>query len=206
MSHAKVGPAPGAARRPVSRPELPNATNRQQILLAGLLLAIGGIWTVVPLLALLAGARPPLPHLGPVGVGVLLAIGVGQVLWGLDLLVRRKTLVIDQTNLHVSVRGLLGVRRWSEPLANYRGLRHRRERVHHRYGWRIVHRLQLAHPDPAKEIDLIQTSGERRIAAARRQWAEWLGMPVWSADRAAPRRPAPEPERRPIAPKGVPTH
>jgi hypothetical protein len=205
MSQTKVDPVPRAARHSIGPPELPNAANRHQMLLAGLLLVIGGIWIVVPLLALLTGARPPLPDLGTVGSGILLAAGVGQALWGLDLLLRRTTLIIDQSTLQVSVRGLLGARRWREPLANYRGLRHRRERVRHRYGWRVVHRLQLAHPDPAKEIDLVRTSGERRIAAARRQWAEWLDLPIWSADGGAARRPAPEPERRAAAPKGVPT-
>jgi hypothetical protein len=205
MSPTKLSAAPGAARRPIGSPELPDAVSRPQMLLAGLLLAIGGIWIVVPLLALLTGARPPLPDLGTMGVGILLAVGVGQALWGLHLLLWRKTLIIDQNVLHVSVRGLLGVRRWSEPLVNYRGLRHRRERVRHRYGWRVVHRLQLAHPDPAKEIDLVRTSGERRIAAARRQWAEWLDLPVWSADGAASPAPAHAPERRAAAPKGVPT-
>lgn len=205
MLSTKVGPASPAARHSIGAPELPDALSRPQMLLASLLLAIGGIWIAVPLLALLTDARPPLPDLGTVGVGVLVAAGAGQILWGLNLLLRRKTLIIDQNVLHVSVRGLLGVRRWSEPLANYRGLCHRRERVRHRYGWRVVHRLQLAHPDPAKEIDLVRTSGERRIAAARQQWAEWLGLPVWSADGAAPRATSPEPERRAAAPKGVPT-
>ena len=104
----------------------------------------------------------------------------------MDLLLRRTVLTIEQNTVHISVRGLLGVRRWSEPLANYRGLRHRRERVRHRYGWRVVHRLQLAHSDPAKEIELVRTQDERRIAAAQRQWSEWLDLPIWSGIEAAP--------------------
>jgi hypothetical protein len=205
MSQAKIGPPPGAARRPVGPPQLPAAGNREQMLLAGLLLVIGGIWIIVPLLALVTGAPPPLPDLGIFGICVLLAVGAGQALWGLDLLFRRRTLTIDLDSVHVSVRGLLGVRRWSEPLANYRGLRHRRERIRHRYGWRVVHRLQLAHPDPAKEIDLIRTRSERRIAAARQEWAEWLGLPSWSAEGAASRRPPSERERRAVEPDGVPS-
>jgi hypothetical protein len=199
MSEAKGGPLPRAARQLVSAPQLRAAGRREQVLLGGLLLSIGGIWIGVPMLALMSGAPPPLPDLGPFGVCILLAVGAGQALWGLDLLLRRKTLTIDQNTVHVSVRGLMRERRWSEPLANYRGLRHCRERVRHRYGWRIVHRLQLAHPDPAKEVELFRAYGERRIEAARRQWAEWLGLPIWSGDDAVPRRPAREPERRAAA-------
>jgi hypothetical protein len=170
-----------------------------------LLLAIGGIWITVPLLDLISGARPPLPDLGPAGSILLVSIGVGQALWGLDLLLRRKTLTIEQNTLQVSVRGLLGLRRWSEPLANYRGLRHSRERVHHRYGWRTVHRLQLVHSDPAKEIELVRTERERKIAAARRQWSELLDLPVWSGDEAAARQAADVLEGRAAEPDGIAT-
>ena len=202
MPRAKIGPALRAGGQPVDLAELPDAGGGQPALLAGLVLAIGSIWIVVPLVSLLTGAQPPLPDLGTVGICILLTVGVGQVLWGLNLLLRRETLVIDQDTLHVTVRSLAGVRRWSEPLANYRGLRHRRQRVWHRYGWRTVHRLQIAHPDPAKEIELARTWGERRIEALRRQWAELLNLPVWSAEGVAPRR---ESDRRAAEPKGVPT-
>jgi hypothetical protein len=202
MSQAHIVPMSGAARRSVRRQRQPDTGDRQ-LLLGGLLLAVGGIWIMVPLLHLLTGAPPPLPDLGTAGTGILLVVGAGQALCGLDLLLRRKTLTVEQNTVHVSVRGLLGVRRWSEPLVNYRGLRHRRERVRHRYGWRIVHRLQLAHPDPAKELDLIRTLSERRIAAAGRQWSERLGLPVWSGDESAPKRPIDAPERRAIEPNGL---
>jgi hypothetical protein len=204
MSHIQPGPILSAARRPAGSPQQPDSGDRRA-LRAGLLLAIGGIWITVPLLDLVTGAPPPLPDLDTTGSVLLVAIGIGQALWGLDLLLRRKTLTIEQNRLQVSVRGLLGVRRWSEPLANYRGLRHCRERVRHRYGWRIVHRLHLVHPDPAKAIELVQTVREREIAAARRQWSEWLELPVWSGDEAAPRRAANAPEGRAAEPDGIAT-
>ncbi len=204
MSQTKLDPR-RAVRKPAGPPEPPNAAGRRQMLLAALLLVIGGVWIGVPLRALLTGARPPLRDLGIVGMGLLLAAGIGQALWGLNLLARRKTLIIDRNAVHVSVRGLLGVRRWSEPLANYRGLRHRRERIRHRYGLRTLHRLQLAHPDPAKEIELIRTQNERQIAAARRQWAKWLDLPIWSAEGATAGRPAQDHEKRPVEAEGVPT-
>ncbi len=203
MPQANLGSIPRTRRRSPGLPQLADAGDRQQTLLAGLLLAVGSIWMAVPLLDFMTGTPLPFPGLGAVGVAVLLAVGAGQVLWGLDLLLYRKTLTIDHHTVRVSVRGLWSVRRWSEPLANYHGLRHRRERVRHRYGWRIVHRLQLAHRDPAKEIDLLRTRGEPRIAAARRQWSEWLDLPIWSGDVAASRRWADEPERRAVGPNGI---
>jgi hypothetical protein len=204
MSHIQAGPTLSTTRRPAGPPPQQDSGDRRT-LLAWLLLAIGGIWITVPLLDLVTGAPPPLPNLGTAGSALLVAIGIGQALWGLDLLLRRKTLTIEQNTLQVSVGGLLGVRRWSEPLANYRGLRHCRERVHHRYGWRIVHRLQLVHPNPAKEIELVRTERERKIAAARRQWSEWLDLPIWSGDEPAPRRGADAPERRAAEPDGIAT-
>ncbi len=205
MPRAMSGPARRTGGQPLDFSELPGDESPRQTLLAGLVLAVGSIWIVVPLYAFLTGGPPTLPDLGVAGICVLVTVGVGQALWGLNLLLRRETLVVDQATLHVTIRSLAGVRRWSEPLANYRGLRHRRQIVRHRYGWRMVHRLELVHPDPAKEIELARTWGERRIEALRRHWAELLHLPVCSAERDAPRRPAPESDRRAVEPKGVPT-
>ena len=184
MARAEVStpPPPGRA---IDLPGPDLATRRDRMLLGGLILAIGSVWVVLPLLPLISTAPPPLPGLGMAGSCGLIAGGVGQVLWGLDLLIRRRTLIIGQSSLQLSVRGLFGARRWREPLANYRGLRHRHERVRHRYGWRMVYRLELAHPDPARVLCLMSTRDGRRIQACGRQWAERLGLPVLSAESAA---------------------
>ena len=184
MARAEVftPPPPGRA---IDLPGPDQATRRDRMLLGGLILAIGSAWIALPLLPLITGAPPPLPGLGVAGTCGLIALGIGQVLWALDLLIRRRTLIIGQTSLELSVRGLLGARRWHEPLANYRGLRHRCERVRHRYGWRMVHRLELAHPDPTRELCLISTRDGRRIEACGRQWAARLGLPVLPAEGAA---------------------
>lgn len=181
------GPAPtGAGPRP------------DQALLGGLILAMGSIWIAVPLLTLLADGRLPLPGLDTVASCILLAVGAGHVLWALNLLLRRQTLIIDRDVLLMSNRSLLGVRRWREPLAHYHGLRHRRERIRHRYGWRVVHHLELAHADPAKVVCLISTRDEDRLAACKSQWADRLGLPVWSADpSASPEKTADTERRRP---------
>ncbi len=87
--------------------------------------------------------------------------------------------------MQLAERRLTGVRHWREPLAHYRGLRHRRDRIRHRYGWRVVHRLELVHAEPGKSIRLVSTRDERRLAAAARHWARLLGVPLWSATLAA---------------------
>ncbi|HSA80581.1 MAG TPA: hypothetical protein VLE23_07140, partial [Geminicoccaceae bacterium] len=155
----------------------------------GLILAIGSVWIALPLPPLITGAPPAVPSLGVAGTCGLVAVGIGHVLWALDLLLRRHTLIIGQTSLELSARGLFGTRRWREPPANYRGLRQRRQRVYHRYGWRTVYRLELAHPDPSKEFCLISTRDGRWIEACGRQWAARLGLPVLPGESAAaPRR------------------
>jgi hypothetical protein len=184
MAKAEIStpPPPGRA---IDLPGPDQVTRRDRMLLGALFLAIGSVWTVLPLLPPITGAPPALPGLGVAGICGLVAVGVGHILWALELLIRRRTLIIGQSSLELSVRGLLGARRWHEPLANYRGLRHRRERVRHRYGWRVVHRLELAHPDPTKELCLMSTRDQRRIEACGREWAARLGLPVLAAESAA---------------------
>lgn len=204
MAKAEVStpPAPGRA---IDLPGPDLTTRRDRVLLGGLILAVGSLWIALPLLPPVTGAPPPLPGLGGAGICGLVAVGVGQVLWAFDLLIRRRTLIIDQSSLQLSVRGLTGARRWREPLASYRGLRHRPERVRHRYGWRIVHRLELAHPDPAKELCLMSTRDWRRIEACGRQWAARLGLPVLPAESAAPPRMVLDPVSGTAPPKGLAT-
>jgi hypothetical protein len=202
MANAEIStpPPPGRA---IDLPGPDLATRRDRMLLGGLILAVGSVWISLPLLPLITGAPPPLPGLGVAGICSLMAVGVGQVLWALDLLIRRRTLIIDQNSLQLSVRGLLGARRWHEPLANYRGLRHRPERVRHRYGWRVVHRLELAHPDPAKELCLMSTRDGRWIEACGRQWAARLGLPVLPAESAASPRMVIDPVPGSVTPKAL---
>jgi hypothetical protein len=178
--HQTSGPHPASVGR---------SAESDGLLLGLLILAIASVWIAVPLLALLGG-RPALPELGVVGHGILLAIGIAQLLWALDLLLRRETLTIDEGTLQLAERRLTGMRHWREPLAHYRGLRHRRDRVRHRYGWRVVHRLELVNAEPAKSICLLSTRDERRLAAAATEWARLLTLPVWSATPAARDRDA----------------
>ena len=154
-------------------------------MLGALLLAIAGVWIVAPLRALLAGEGLWIPALGGPDHMPVVAIGAIFALWGLDHLIGRQEIVIAGGIVRVLTRRVNGVRRWHEPLANYLGLHHRRQRVHHRYGWRIVHRLELAHPEPAKKLCLMSTRDGRRLEACGRQWAAQLGMPVLSAESAA---------------------
>ena len=164
------------------------ARPRDRLLLGALVLAIGGVWIGVPLRALLSGAPPPLPGLGFAGSCALLAVGACHLLWALDLVLRRRTLTVEPSAIQVAVRSLTGVRRWREPLASYRGVRHRRERVYRRYGWRVVHLIELAHPDPARTVHLLSTRDAALAEAVARRWSEALHLPLLAADAAAGRR------------------
>ena len=185
LSGALAGPAtgpagaspPGSGDRPIAAPErrAMRAVASDHSLLGALVLAIAGVWIAVPLLALVEG-REALQNLGLAGSCALVAVGVAQLLWALDLLLRRKTLTLGENALQMAERGLLGVRRWREPIARFRGLRHRRQRVRGPRGFSVVHRLELVHPEPAKSICLLTTRDERRVVAAARQWAQWLGL------------------------------
>jgi hypothetical protein len=190
-SRAAIAGAAAAPPVPGQAIELPppasDATRRDRTLLGLLFLAIGGIWVGLPLHALLSDAPPPLPGLGAAGACALIAVGAGHLLWALDLLLRRHTLTIEESALQVATRGLTGVRRWHEPLANYRGVRCRHQRVYHRYGWRTVHVLELAHADPAKVIVLLSTRDAALAEACARDWASALGLPLLTGGRAAPR-------------------
>ena len=160
--------------------------------LGALLLAIAGVWFAAPLRAVLAGESWSTLILGGPDRLPAVAMGVVFAFWGLDHLVRRQEIIIAGGIVRVLTRRVTGVRRWHEPLANYLGLHHRRRPVHHRYGWRIVHRLELAHPQPAKELCLMSTRDGRQLEACSRQWAAQLSVLVLSADSAA-RDPTPHP-------------
>jgi hypothetical protein len=183
--------SPRSSDRPTAAPlrRAPREVAPDHPLLGALVLAIACVWIAVPLLALAEG-REALQNLGIAGSCALAAVGVAQLLWALDVLLRRKTLTVGENALQMAERSLLGVRRWREPIACFRGLRHRRQRVRGPRGFRVVHRLELVHPEPAKSICLLTTRDERRVAAAARQWAQWLGLP---GSGLRPRRTGAEP-------------
>ncbi len=89
-------------------------------------------------------------------VAVQLAIALifwfGLVIWplrrGLSRLSQRRVLTIDATTVIVDETNLFGRRRWSEPLASYRGLTH-----HVRSSLSgLRHELVLVHPDRARSL------------------------------------------------------
>jgi hypothetical protein len=168
---------PGTAADPLP---LRHTVEPDHPLLGALILLVAGVWIGVPLLAL-ADGRPALPSLGPIGSYSLVAVGIVQLLWALDVLLRRQTLTIAGNALQMAERGLLGVRRWHEPLAHFRGLRHRRQRVRGQHGWRVVHRLELVHAEPSRAICLLRSCDEGRVSEAARRFAHGSGLPTWSA-------------------------
>ncbi len=180
MPGSPIASALPAAER---RGSAPNASpiridRRDDALLGGLALTIATIWIAAGLSALMAHPPAALSSLGATGACLALLVGAGLAVWALDEVLRRQTLAIGTGEIEVTTRRLTGVRRWHEPLAGYVGLRHRRQPVRHRYGWRTEHRIELAHPDPTKVVVLLRTPDEARAEACWRDWAHRLNLPA----------------------------
>jgi hypothetical protein len=148
------------------------------------------LWLAVALPTLLGGAPFPIAELGRAGAWASLGICGGLVLWGVHILMRRQTIRIDGAHVHVRERHLLRVTSWSEPLANYRGVAWRSEPIRRRGGRRTLHLVELWHPDRARTVALLSSTGEVAARDAWRAWAQDLRL-------AALRLPAGE--RDPVA-------
>jgi hypothetical protein len=161
---------------------------RDDALLGALALTIATIWIAAGLSALIAHRPAVLSSLGAAGACPVLLVGAAFALWALDMLIRRQTLVSGNGEIEVTTRRLTGVRRWREPVASYIGLRHRHEPVRHRYGRRTEHRIELAHPDPARTVVLLRSWDEARAEACWRDWAHRLNLPTAPGEGSGDRR------------------
>jgi hypothetical protein len=101
-------------------------------------------------LALDPATRTVLAERPAAGLQLLLALAVlGSLLWWplvrfAHSLAERRTITVDRGLVHVTERGLFGVERWSEPVANYAGVAHQ---VRTSLSG-LRHELVLAHHDP----------------------------------------------------------
>ena len=139
-------------------------------LVGALIMAIGTLWLVVPLQALVSIAPHPVADFGRGGTYGSLGIGIALVLWGLRILMRRQTIRIDDDCVHVTVRRVTGATSWSEPLTNYRGVVWRSEPIYRRDSWQTLHLIDLWHEDPSKTVTLFSSTS---AVAARDFWQGW---------------------------------
>jgi hypothetical protein len=139
--------------------------------IGGLILAIGVAWLALALRDLVAGGSQVV-GLGASGGYLALGIGTALALWGCRILVRRQTIRIDDSGVNVQVRHMLGMTSWSEPLANYRGVVWRTERVRRR----DLQLIELSHEEPSKTLTLFSSTGDRGAEGIWQAWAQRLGL------------------------------
>lgn len=105
-------------------------------------------------LALDPATRAVLAERPEAGIQLLLALAVlGSLLWWplvhfTRSLTNRRSITIDRGVVLVAERGLFGVERWSEPVANYAGVAHQ---VRTSLSG-LRHELMLVHRDPTRSV------------------------------------------------------
>lgn len=161
---------------------------RGRAFLGGFLLVIAGVWIGVPVRGLLVGAPEVVPGLGAAGAGVALLIGAALALIALSWLLRSDVVTIAGDVVTLTDRRLTGSRASCEPLAGYRGVRHRFESRPHRYGLRHWHVIELWHPDPARTAELERIKDPRLADQQAEAWARRLGLPLWRDPEEASQR------------------
>jgi hypothetical protein len=159
---------------PGNRPSVGERRDGQPI--GALILAIGTLWLVAALPALLGSATFPIGELGRGGAWASLAIGVALVFWSLRILLRRQTIRIDDNCVDVTIRGITGTTSWSEPLANYRGMVWRSEPIHRRGRRQTLHLIDLWHEDRSRIVSLFSSTSEVAAQDAWQAWAQDLGL------------------------------
>jgi len=164
--------------------------------IGALIVAIGTLWLVVALPALVSSGPSPTADLGRSGAWASLVIGIALMLWGLRTLLRRQTIRIDDERVDVTIRGITGTTSWSEPLANYRGMVWRSEPVYRRDRAQTLHLVDLWHEDRSRTVTLLSSTSEVAARDAWQAWAQSLGLAairVRAGDEDAPAREAAKP-------------
>lgn len=105
-------------------------------------------------------------------------IGVGIALYGLHLILHRKSITIDKYFVAVAERGLLGAKAWREQISGYRGVLARTRRVSTKHSSYTLYLVDLKHDDDAKTINLYTARGDRHWRSRWEDYARRLGLPA----------------------------
>lgn len=133
-------------------------------------------------------AAPEVPVLLWVVLGILALVGAGIALIGLDGMRARTLIDIDRRRVRVTRTGLWRTRRWSEPLAAYRGVLARSEHYPDSSGafgrrGRTVSVLLLKHARRSeRDVELIRIEGWVDLRGETERIARLLGRPVLTPD------------------------
>lgn len=156
-----------------------------------------GPWKQLVGVLLIALALPPVavpllddPISRDVHPLVLYGICLSLVAVGLAWLLFRLDVSITGGTVEVARRGLFGTRRFAEPLAAYRGVRHRHYRTWEP-AWPVLlrfirtflmQRLELEHPDPARTVPLMQARSDDMPREDMEAYAKAFGLPAIQDD------------------------
>jgi hypothetical protein len=106
------------------------------------------------------------------------ALAVGIFLYGLSLLVWRKTITLDDLFVRVEERRLFGTEAWQEQRTAYRGVLSHSRRVSTKNSSYILYMIDLAHPDRRRNISLYSSRSDRAWRAKWEDYARWLELPA----------------------------
>lgn len=153
-------------------------TRRGSKVMGVILIGFAAVWGGVPTVGLLnslneLGQRPELliMLLFPV-------IGTGLALFGLHLMVWRKSVTIDKYFVSVEESGLRGARRWQEMLQSYRGVKTRTRRVRRKNSSYTLYLIELLHDEREKTVLLYQSRSDRGWRGKWEAYARWLKLPA----------------------------
>lgn len=105
-------------------------------------------------------------------------IGVGIALFGLHMILHRRSITIDRYFVAVAERGLRGARQWREQISGYRGVLARTRRVSTKHSSYTLYLVDLKHDDDAKTINLYTARGDRQWRSRWEDYARRLGLPT----------------------------
>jgi hypothetical protein len=154
-------------------------------LLWGLAIPAALFWIADPFAPWPDGAIPIGRAAALAGLVVFCSIGVRSWLWpNIRAAITRVDVTISETNIEVVEKGLLGARRWSKPIAEYRGV------AIENWGTRTVGNdkipvsaVMLVHADDRFSVPLHIDGALRVKASLAKGKAEQLGLPLIDAPR-----------------------
>ncbi len=160
---------------PVPIGPLPVTVNHRMSPFFGLsIIAFACLWGGFPFTGLIETWPPPPDDPTTWFMLVFAVVGAVLVLHGLRMILWRRTRTLDRLFVTVEERGLLGTRRWQEPLTAYRGIVKRSHKVRHMTRYLV----DLLHPNEKRTINLFTSADETDLQTKWAAYARWLKRPA----------------------------
>jgi hypothetical protein len=159
---------------------LPVTVTHKASLFGGLFIVVFALaWGGLPVFGMVQHGLPDMAE-NPANALFFLfpALGVGILLYGLHLLVWRKTVTLDELFVTVEARGIFGAKRWQEPLTAYQGVLSRTRRISTKNSSYTLYLVDLSHPDEKRSVNLYTARSERDWRAKWEAYARWLKRPA----------------------------